>query len=610
MNRCFFFLFFRSAHGRLIRALRLLRQPKYLVGVLIAAFWMGAWLVPWWLSRSPRGREASWLEAVADFLPAVQLLLALTMAFLVTVWWLIPVGKPALGLSEAEIEMLSPAPLPRRHLLQYSILKAQPTILFGSLVLTVFAPFSRWGAVLHHFVSTWLLLSLWDLHSKGRKLWLGSVRQLHGGRAAGRWAALCLALALYWTALAWGLAPIQNLTAVFQTSNSLDALARFSLLAEELGKGLAGWLLLPFLCLTDLFAANFSGGGFTRGLSSWIVAALLLALHNEWVVRSRTRFEEASLEAARRKDRAKESAARHLKQTARARRQAPFTLRPLGLPEIGVLWKNLIMVRRTPLTRQALIAALAALGVGLTAAFFPVPGWIFSIPLIAGMILLFSFPLMGPRHWRNDLRVDLRRVETIRPWPIPGWRLAAAEALGPAAVGWLAALLGAALIVSVDLGLLLGATDLPPIGEVSRQAARIAATPRPLLAPLALLGLLPVSAAVAYFSSALQNFAALAFPGWVPLGTKRREAAATAGHNILMAMILMLATALGLFPGLLLAGLTILLQTWMGIPFTGWEFPLLGLLAALPFLGLSALLVGASGKLWDRLDPSRELLTE
>ncbi len=110
---------------------------------------------------------------------------------------------------------------------------------------------------------------------------------------------------------------------------------------------------------------------------------------------------------------------------------------------------------------------------------------------------------------------------------------------------------------------------------------------------------------------AMHNLLALNFPGWVPLGRKRQDAAANLGQNLLITIVIMLSMALGIFPSAMLLGVTLRIQLWwLEIPFSFWEVPLLGLVTSLPILFLLTVMIALGGWSWERLDPSRELLSE
>jgi hypothetical protein len=132
---------------------------------------------------------------------------------------------------------------------------------------------------------------------------------------------------------------------------------------------------------------------------------------------------------------------------------------------------------------------------------------------------------------------------------------------------------------------------------------------QPFWLPLFLLGAVQVVAAAAVLSSTLQNLTVLLFPGWVHLGMEKMKGAASFGQNLVVFSILSLGMLVCTLPGALMVGLTLLAQWFWGIPVVAWELPLLGSLGAAPMLVVAAFLMRAGGGLWDRLDPSREILS-
>ena len=73
---------------------------------------------------------------------------------------------------------------------------------------------------------------------------------------------------------------------------------------------------------------------------------------------------------------------------------------------------------------------------------------------------------------------------------------------------------------------------------------------------------------------------------------------------------MMVALALGLLPGAVLVGAWLWLQLRVvEIPLIAWELPVLGLLAVIPLVVIVGLLTRFGGVLWDRLDPSAEILS-
>ena len=136
-------------------------------------------------------------------------------------------------------------------------------------------------------------------------------------------------------------------------------------------------------------------------------------------------------------------------------------------------------------------------------------------------------------------------------------------------------------------------------------------TPRVLVLGWLMLGASPFVLLTGAMCCAMHNLLALNFPGWVPLGRKRQDAAANLGQNLLITIVIMLSMALGIFPSAVLLGVTLRIQLWwLEIPFSFWEVPLLGLVTSLPILFLLTGMIALGGWSWERLDPSRELLSE
>jgi len=127
--------------------------------------------------------------------------------------------------------------------------------------------------------------------------------------------------------------------------------------------------------------------------------------------------------------------------------------------------------------------------------------------------------------------------------------------------------------------------------------------------PLVIVGYLPVAFAITSLTASLENVAALAFPGWVKLGTAKKPAAAKVGQHVLVFMALSIVLFAGLLPGVLTVATVVAVQTLVwGVPISAWEMPLLGLAGAIPIGAVAVALAVAGGHLWDRLDPSAEML--
>ncbi len=133
--------------------------------------------------------------------------------------------------------------------------------------------------------------------------------------------------------------------------------------------------------------------------------------------------------------------------------------------------------------------------------------------------------------------------------------------------------------------------------------------PAALILPLIVIGALPLVLALTCLSTALQNLLILLFPGWMQLGGNKQQGAAAFGQNMIMFFGLGLASLLCMLPAALLIGIIIAIQWYaFGVPIVAWEFPVFGIVAATPVVAAAALIVRAGGRIWDDLDPSREVL--
>lgn len=625
MNSALVYLLIRSLRGKIVRTIRLLKQPKYLVGTVVFIAWMTVWVGGPLFFDDDRGEinieffNAELLFiALGDALPAIQLAIALVVALLISLWWLLPWSRIALSFTEAEIHVLAPMPIERRHLIQYAALKSQPGILFGCLMMTLFlgagGPLDR----IRWYASFWLVLTLWDLHSKGRSLWLERQKELTRGRRWRNRLLLVVAVLVYWIVLGAALSGLIADLMLLRRPPGQEWLEFFretmARLTPQIQSGPLGWLLFPFVLLTAPLFITAPGVTPTMQLTGVVMPLVLLLAHNEWVVRSQAKFEEAALAHARREANKKASGSRYWKTSLRSRGRTPFPLLPLGAPEMAILWKNSMAVTR--------FSYRALLGFGLAVvgfAFVVVPlasSWFQGAPFVIifiGFVTMVISPLTGAQNYRNDLRTDLLRVEMVRPWPLEGWKLFVAEAAGPTIFAAMSAMLGAGLVLAMSVYLAInGIAPNIESGGVRVLPERVSAAlgaPAALVLPLIVIGALPLVLALTCLSTTLQNLLILLFPGWVQLGGNKQQGAAAFGQNMIMFFGLGLASLLCMLPAALLIGVIVAIQWFIfGVPVVAWEFPLFGIVAATPVLAAAALIVRAGGRVWDDLDPSREVL--
>ena len=653
MNGALFEILWRGWRGAFVQRARRLRQPRYLIAFLVSAAYFGFLVLPSLLGGSRRGRGAAAGAAAlgADTAQLILLLASLALAVAATAIWAFAPAKPSLQLSEADIHLLLPAPLPRRKIIELSLWRQQAGLLLGALVVTLVRGYGSPAVRLERLIATWTLLTLFSLGSKGASLWKARLRELPRAAAAWRIAAAVAVAGAYWTAV--GLA----LGAVLARATGGSAISpgqapplspgRLQAFTEADLRGLLhtvaasreptlSVLLAPFRWLAGgVLASRAQGPGGMPGLAlpglsgaGWLATGLfmacLVAAGYEWVVRSRARFEDAAVESARRRVERRARRPALPARTARVRRAEPFPLPAGGTAELAIYWKNLLIPGRTPLARRAVLALLpgaaaAALGSALGA---PLP--LLATAAGSGLLLMLLTPLLAGIGLRNDLRMDLLQVEVLRPWPVPGWRLVAAELLAPATTAWTFTLAGFGLLVGAALaaGDRLAAAGLPGLGGALAAAARGAGGvggtggvggggSLGVLGSVLALGaaLLIAGVPVTLLSSAVQNLAALMLPGWVTLGAdRRRGTSGLAGMRLLLLLGQLVALLLGLLPAALVVGAALLVEALLGVRPGTAQAPALAILGSLPVLAVVGLLVRAGGACWDRLDPSQEML--
>jgi hypothetical protein len=595
VNRALVDLVLLSVRGRLLRRVRLLRQPRYLAATIAGLCYFFLVLGP---RLFPGGRRpmAPGPFSGGDYDAALHLGIGLALALAVTGTWLLVSAKPSLRLSETEIDFLLPAPLPRRDIILYSLLRQQPGLLTSTLVVFFLRGSRAGGRDLLGFVSLWALLTLADLHLKGVSLWKARLHEIPLAAAGLRRAVAVTLGALWWVALLGALSVAWRTAASGPVSVQADP-GRFAMaLAEAVRHGIAGVLLAPFAWL----GTPLSGAVLPRAAGLVLLAAVVAA-HVQWVVRSRASFEEATLERARRESARKGISKQELRARS-ARHLEPFHLAPSGPPEVAIPWKNLMLRGRAPLTRTAAILGGTIALAALAAAIFGEVAC--AILTVGGLALLCGIPLMAGLLLRNDLRTDLLHADVLRTWPLKGERLVLAEILAPAVNVLLLLLVGCGLLLASLLG---GALSGGTEHIIVLPQAVFAGAPPLLAVPVLLASALVAGMAVALLSLAVQNLAVLVLPSWVGLGLTVRRGTAIVGQRLLLSLGHLLAMILAALPVLVLVGAVVLAHMFRHRPFHLWEVPVLAMATGGILVVETLVLLHFGGRLWDRLDPSQEI---
>jgi hypothetical protein len=528
------YLQYHSIKNRLVMRIKRLKQPKYLVGGIVGALYFYWYFYRTLFGARPRGQALAFLaspdsHALMESAGAVMLLIAVLLA------WIIPHQRAALTFTEAEIAFLFPAPISRRGLIHFKLLRSQTAILFATLLLTLMT--NRFGG--HAWIRAagwWLILSTLTLHYLGSSFALTKLMDRGISTWRRRLAILGLALALTGIVIVWG----RQTFPTFDPSRFANLQAAQDYFQQVLAAGPLPYLLYPFRLVVRPFLAPNA----IAFLTVVGPALLLMLLLYAWVVRSDVAFEEASFQASQKM--AEKVAAIRAGNWQAARRQPrrkrpPFTLRPTGPPAVALLWKNLIGAGQFFTLRIWIILTVSALcmSFGITHG----SGGGGSRPalgLIAFMLLLWSL-LIGVQLLRMDFRHDLPLADLLKTYPLGGWQLALGELLAPAAIltciQW--------LLLMVILGLFWQTRGLG-LGHPERLSLGFGAA---LILPLLNLMLLEIP-----------NAAALAFPAWFQSGRGGVQGIEATGQRIIFALgqlvgiCVALIPAAALFAGVFFAG--------------------------------------------------------
>jgi hypothetical protein len=575
MIAALFYLQYHSTRNRLVTRFKRLKQPKYLFGAIVGGLYFYFYFFRYMFSRGGFNPGTS----VSPELPRLfELLGALLLCVIVLLAWIIPHERAALTFTEAEVAFLFPAPMTRRSLIHFKLIRSQLRILFSALLLTLFS--RRFGgSACIHALGWWLILSTLNLHFLGASF--ARTLLLDRGVSNRLRRLLVFALVISLAVFVWLWAK-KTLPAMSSADTvSFDSIRNFA--QQVLTAGPALYLLYPFhLIVRPLFAPD--AAAFLTALAP---ALLLFLLHYVWVVFSDVAFEEASVEASQ-KLAVRIAAARAgnwqgAKKNQKAKR-AWFKLAATGPAATALLWKNLIGVGQI-FSARLWIFVVIVVGAGFAAGFGnSARSQNFSTvaAIIIAIALGYSL-LIGPQLLRLDFRHDLPMADILKTFPLRGWQIALGEILAPVAVlagvQWLLLLLGFGLVFF-----------LPGKHQALVLAIGISAA-----------CLLPV---LDFLLLLIPNAAVLLFPSWIQAGKDSPRGIEVTGQRLIFAVGQFLVLLLALVPA--------------GLVFAVVYFPLklaLGPVAPVPFAALAAAIIVAVeaglgvrllGRWFERFDVTEE----
>lgn len=496
MNDALRYLLWHSALNRLRGQVARLKRPRYLLAVLAGALYFGALLFN---SQMPSPLAGSTSSALG------QLTYTAIVFFTIASGWVLGSDRPALVFSEAEVQLLFPAPLTRAALVRYKVAQAQMVVLFSVLVWVVLL--RRGGTALPFWmraISLWIILSTMYLHRVGASL-VRTSTVTHGARGMRR---NFIPVAIVVTTIAlvgWSVA--RAIPALHAGIRAGEGGAAFAHLASS--QPLAT-IFFPFhLLVAPLFADSWR-----HWLFAILPAIALLSAHYPWVTRTDAAFEEAVADAATKRAiaAARQTRRPHPVLEGGAVSRPWFALAPTGHPAMAIAWKNVLAYTRALRLRTfvivvsalAIFAGVAYSEVGSVSELASVGETLCAIPLVMLIVL-------GPGFVRTDLRQDLLQLDQLRSYPLRGSTIVGVEIASTAAI------LTAMQYLLLALLTFLASYDTRP---------PVPLAPAVLIALVALPTLNAISLTVA-------NGSALLFPGWVRLGDGRAAGIEAMGQNVL-----------------------------------------------------------------------------
>jgi hypothetical protein len=507
----------------------------------------------------------------------VESLVALGLMVVLTLMWIFPQERAALSFSEEEVAFLFPAPIGRRTLINYKLLKSQLAILLSALFMTILRPWAG-GNFLCRAVGWWGVLSVVNLHLIGSSF----ARTMLLDRGISNWQRR----ALFFGVLGLGVLGVgmwarESLPPPPSLAGGSDLAAWGHYGSQLVAAGPVPWILLPFRWVV--------GPMFARGVGefAWALAPLVLiiALHYLWVIWSNVAFEEASVEQSR-KLAERLAAMREGNWQAATKpkkgRQPPFALGPVGWPGAAIFWKNLIGAGYFFTKRSWIWLAWVVIVAGVAMRNAAAHSGVGVMVAFGALMLVFMSLVSGPQILRHDFRQDLRVADMLKMYPMASWQVVLGEVLAPAAImagaQWLLLMVAAVFFNRLPNG-----TEVAVSVRVDFGLA--AALVLPLVDFIALL---------------LPNAAALIFPAWVQLGKNSPRGMETMGQQIILMAGQVLVLALTLLP----AALVFAVGYFVGNYFLGMAVAVvLGALWATVVLGAEAALgVVLLGKAFRRFD--------
>ena len=278
-----FYYQWHSWRNRLLTRIRRLRQPKYLFGAIVGG---AVFLLVYFRTLGRGGRGSPLARKILDSRRNSARHVAGHGAVLA---WIFPQLRAALSFTEAEVAFLFPAPVGRKELVHFKLLKMQAVVFFSAIFMALIS--RSWGAgnLVIRMLGWWIIFSAVNLHLLGSSF----ARTALLDRGFSNWLRRIVVLAVVaivagGTAL-WVYYTVPPPPTFEGGPMDFHPIGRY--IDAVLESGPLPYVLFPFrLVVAPFFAASVAQFFIALG-----PALLVLGLLYWWVIRSNVAFEEASL---------------------------------------------------------------------------------------------------------------------------------------------------------------------------------------------------------------------------------------------------------------------------------------------------------------------------
>jgi len=569
MLRAFAYVTLHTFKNRIATRLRRLREPRYLISAVAGLAYL-YFTIFRNAYRKPAPSSGGG-ELMLDFAAAIVLVV-------MVVAWALPGASGGLEFSEAEIQFLFPAPVTRRQLLTYKLMRGLPQLLITATLMTFFARRGNFVGLLLCFATLNVYFVMVRLARARLKLaGIGFIARLAG-------VVVVLALLSWLFSVEVSRAKVNGqLQQIFASRRPVSTAARV-VDSPFHSRSADAALFVPRLFSHAVFGRSVSDVA-THGLGLLILAALFYL----GASRLNVSFEEASvtMSSERAARRARVRGQRVGSHVAFPRVPPPFRLRESFPPEAAIFWKNVVAALRISIAWAVVIIVLF-LWLFLQATFTSEPVLRLTLATIACFFAAL-FPLLGTALFPQDLRLDLPRMEVLKSYPISGERLIAAELAAPLAI-----------VAAIEL-FLLGGTSMV-LQLIDKAPGTLGFFRKPEVVVTALLFAIPICATQLLIRNAVPVF----LPAWAMRSKDEPRGFVQMGQRIVLMVGNLLVLGVALIPAALLfiPGLLIASRFFSGSPLVLAlaTVPAVALLFGEVWLGIRLL-----GAQFDRIDVTNDL---